>query len=48
MYEQILMARQPIFDQNVKVVAYELLFRQFREDAACVIDGDNATSEVLV
>ncbi len=46
--KQPLMARQPIFDLKLNVVAYELLFRQFSENEANVIDGDNATSELLV
>jgi EAL and modified HD-GYP domain-containing signal transduction protein len=45
---QLLLARQPIFDTNVEVVAYELLFREFDPDFANVIDGDRATSAVLV
>ncbi|MCB1646320.1 MAG: HDOD domain-containing protein [Pseudomonadales bacterium] len=44
----VLMARQPIFDLSNNIVAYELLFRQFNPDAAEVIDGDAATSEVLL
>ena len=42
-------ARQPIFDKNLNVVAYELLFRtdQFANDAQ-VIDGDRATADVLL
>lgn len=42
-------ARQPIFDQDLKVVAYELLFRtdQFTNEAQ-VIDGDTATADVLL
>ena len=44
---QLLLARQPIFDVNVEVVAYELLFREFDDEQANVIDGDRATSAVL-
>jgi len=42
-------ARQPIFDQNLKVVAYELLFRTDKvANEAQVIDGDSATADVLL
>lgn len=44
---QLLLARQPIFDRNTKVVAYELLFREVNPERADVVDGDFATSEVL-
>ena len=44
---QLLLARQPIFDRNTKVVAYELLFREVNPERADVIDGDIATSAVL-
>ncbi len=40
--------RQPIFDVNLKVYAYELLFRAGMENSAQVSDGDRATSQVLV
>ncbi|MBL4680973.1 MAG: HDOD domain-containing protein [Pseudomonadales bacterium] len=42
------MARQPIYDQMSNITAYELLFRQYGEEHALVVDGDAATSEVLV
>tara|TARA_Y100000385_G_scaffold34315_1_gene32198 strand:- start:487 stop:825 length:339 start_codon:yes stop_codon:yes gene_type:complete len=45
---QLLLARQPIFDLNTEVVAYELLFREFDPDQADVLDGDRATSAVLI
>jgi EAL and modified HD-GYP domain-containing signal transduction protein len=45
---QLLLARQPIFDVNIEVVAYELLFREFDAEQANVTDGDLATSAVLV
>jgi len=44
---QLLLARQPIFDRNTKVVAYELLFRAVNPERADVVDGDFATSAVL-
>ena len=42
------MARQPIYDKDINVVAYELLFRQFALDSADVVDGDAATSDLLI
>jgi EAL and modified HD-GYP domain-containing signal transduction protein len=48
MHDQVLMARQPIYDSNINIVAYELLFRQLNTDCANVIDGDAATSEILI
>jgi len=42
-------ARQPIFDINENVVAYELLFRNNNEDNKFNnIDGDIATSKVII
>ncbi len=45
----VFIGRQPIFDQNFEVCAYELLFRS-REDqqSADFIDGDSATSRVML
>ena len=48
MHDQVLMARQPIYDQRINIVAYELLFRQIGKDTADVTDGDAATSEILI
>ena len=48
MQEPVLMAHQPIFDNEVGVVAYELLFRQSENNEARVTDGDSATSELLI
>lgn len=42
------MARQPIYDREINIVAYELLFRQYSDQEAGVIDGDAATSELLI
>lgn len=44
---QLLLARQPIYDRQMKIVAYELLFRQVDPNQALVVDGDFATSAVL-
>ncbi len=43
-----LLARQPIYDANVNITAYELLFRSDDTNQANVIDGDAATSEVIL
>lgn len=40
-------ARQPIFDKNLKIFGYELLFRGEATDADGRFDHDNATSSVL-
>ncbi len=40
-------ARQPIFDKNKKLFAYELLFRNSLNNAMPVIEGDTATSKIL-
>ncbi|WP_207061070.1 EAL and HDOD domain-containing protein [Motiliproteus sp. SC1-56] len=45
---QTLMARQPIFDRQLKVIAYELLYRSETGMEADFLDGDKATSEVLL
>ncbi len=48
MTESPLFARQPIFDHNNQVVAYELLFRHSDANYSGVIDGDQASSHVLL
>lgn len=40
--------RQPIFDAGQRVIGYELLYRQHRDTVANVIDGDQATSQVIM
>lgn len=45
---QVFIARQPIFDRNLNLFAYELLFRDAETAAARIVDGDAATSQVLV
>ncbi len=45
---QTLLARQPIFDQQLKVIAYELLYRNDESDEADFLDADQATCEVLL
>ncbi len=45
----ILLARQPIFDRNMKLYGYELLYRQHSEDnQADFLCGDTATSLLLL
>ncbi len=44
----VLFAKQPIFDRQLKVAAYELLFRSGWADRAQFQDGDQATSHVLL
>ena len=45
---QVLVARQPIFDKNKNVVAYELLFRNSLSNSYGGTDGDQATTDVIV
>ncbi|SIQ09537.1 EAL and HDOD domain-containing protein [Marinobacterium stanieri] len=46
---QILMARQPIFNQQLKVVAYELLYRNNEgTNPLPLITGDQASSRVIL
>ncbi len=40
--------RQPIYDANLNVAAYELLFRDSEDNRANVEDADQATASVLV
>lgn len=44
----VFVARQPIFDANMEVVAYELLFRAGNHTTAQFSNGDHATSHLLV
>ncbi len=45
---EILVARQPIFNRDMDVVAYELLFRGNHAQHANVVDHDQATSQVII
>lgn len=45
---QVFVARQPIFDRRQHIFAYELLFRQGQENFYSAVDGDQATSQVIV
>lgn len=44
----IFVGRQPIFDSDLKVVAHELLFRSHDTDKSGVIDGEQATTQVIL
>lgn len=49
MSQDILMARQPIFDACLNVVAYELLYRdKVNQQHSLITDGNSATSQVLL
>jgi EAL and modified HD-GYP domain-containing signal transduction protein len=41
-------ARQPVFDRELGVVGYELLFRSAEDNRALVVDNDDATSSVVM
>lgn len=41
------MARQPIFDNHNKIFGYELLYRSGMGSCSSVVDGDQATLEVI-
>lgn len=45
--QDIFIGRQPIYDRNLNVYAYELLFRSGLENTAMFADGDHATSRVI-
>ncbi|MEK6258112.1 MAG: HDOD domain-containing protein [Planctomycetota bacterium] len=45
---RVLVGRQAIYDRQLNVFAYELLFRSSEENRAAFEDGDRATSQVLV
>lgn len=45
---EVFVGRQPIFDRDRRVVAYELLYRTGVTAQAGVLDGDCATARVLV
>lgn len=46
--ELIFIGRQPIYDANRQVVAYEILYRSGQTNAAAFVDGDQATAQTLV
>jgi EAL and modified HD-GYP domain-containing signal transduction protein len=44
----VFVGRQQIYDRDIKVVAYELLFRSCSENRAIIEDEDAATSQLLI
>jgi EAL and modified HD-GYP domain-containing signal transduction protein len=46
--QDIFIGRQPIFDRELKLYAYELLFRSGMVNHAGKFDGDQATSQIIV
>jgi EAL and modified HD-GYP domain-containing signal transduction protein len=46
--DAVVFARQPIFDDRLRVSAYELLFRRPNQTTAQFVDGDHATARVVV
>lgn len=45
---EVLVGRQPIFNRNMEVYAYELLYRSGQENNAVFRDGDQATLDVIL
>lgn len=45
---EVFVAKQPIFDCNQELFAYELLYRDSHENSFPNIDGDQATAEVII
>ena len=48
LYQNIFIGRQPIFDRELKLFGYEILFRDANIETANVLDGDVATSKVII
>lgn len=46
--KEILLARQPIYDTQLRIYAYELLFRASQGSKTLLHDGDSATSLVML
>lgn len=44
----VFVGRQPIYDRDLDIAAYELLFRSGTENRATFVDGDAATSKLLI
>ena len=47
MYMEQFIARQPIFDRDMNIFGYELLFRSGFENCFTCLDGDRATAQVI-
>jgi len=45
---QVFIGRQPIYDADLNVYAYELLFRSGEDNSALIVDDDSATAQVIV
>ena len=45
---EILVGRQPIFNRNMEIYAYELLYRSDQTNRAVINDGDQATINVIL
>ncbi|QPC46583.1 EAL and HDOD domain-containing protein [Mangrovibacillus cuniculi] len=45
---EVFVARQPIFNKNKDVYAYELLYRNNQDNTFPHIDGDQATTDVII
>jgi EAL and modified HD-GYP domain-containing signal transduction protein len=45
---EIYIGRQPIYDRSLNLYAYELLFRAATDNRADFVDGDQATTDVIV
>ena len=48
MMDDIYIARQPIYDRDLKVIGYELLYRDSEENLARFDDADKASSDTIV
>ncbi len=46
--QNLFLGRQPIFDRDSRVFAYELLYRAGVDNVAGVLDGDRATAQVIL
>jgi len=47
-HSTVFVGRQQIYDRELNVIAYELLFRTGSENRATVVDGEVATSQLLI
>lgn len=45
---EVFVGRQPIYNQQLKVIGYELLFRSYRSETAEFLNGDSATSQLIL
>lgn len=46
--DEIFVGRQPIYNRQLEVVGYELLYRSGQDNQAQFLDGDRATGEVIL